>query len=113
MKWPLNPKPVCRDQKVVERKKAEREEKAEGEEEEYNDFWSYNQYFSYTSQLIGLKNIPINYIWMTNIDQVISSVCKHFTNQYQKNFERLEFYSPIRGQLDINLLAIFANSPPA
>ena len=50
---------------------------------------------------------------MTNIDQVISSVCKHFTNQYQKNFERLEFYSPIRGQLDINLLAIFANSPPA
>ena len=38
MKWPLNPKPVCRDQKVVERKKAEREEKAEGEEEEYNDF---------------------------------------------------------------------------
>ena len=27
VKWPLNPKPVCRDQKVVERKKAEREEK--------------------------------------------------------------------------------------
>ena len=48
---------------------------------------------------------------MTNIDQIISSVCKHINDQYLKNFERLKFYSPIRGELDINLLAIFATLP--